>query len=183
MGEPEHPRDHLYAAPPRSPAGESTIRALQSLSRSIQDADALALQRLGIGPLDIRALLFIVQRNRHGLVVRPGDLVTTLHVTSAAITKLVDRLVRAGRIERAPDPRDRRATVLTPTESTIADITDAYGHIHEPLVAVVDAYTDEELAVVARFSSRLAASLSLETHGEESTGPLPLLDTTGADGD
>ncbi|WP_166426670.1 MarR family winged helix-turn-helix transcriptional regulator [Labedella populi] len=180
MTEQDDPRDHLYAAAPRSTVGGSTIRALQTLSRSTQDADALALQGLGMGPLDVRALLHIIQRNRHGHVVRPGDLVTTLHVTSAAITKLVDRLVRAGRIERTPDPHDRRAVVITATESAIADITEAFGHIHSPLVAVVDEFTDAELAVVARFSVRLAASLSRETHGEESTGPLPLLEPTAA---
>jgi DNA-binding MarR family transcriptional regulator len=157
------PNEHLYARAPRSPSGLAVVAALQALSQRSQDASALALRHLGVGSLDARALLFVAQRVRHGVVVRPSDLVVSLKVSSAAITKLVDRLVAAGRLERRPNPHDRRGLVLFPAPHTVEEIEAAYRHIHAPLVEVVDGLTDEELDVVARFSSRLAEAFRIET--------------------
>ncbi|WP_166408772.1 MarR family winged helix-turn-helix transcriptional regulator [Labedella phragmitis] len=164
---------HLYSDSPRSPSGTAAIAALQSLSRNAQEAEELALRRLGVGPLDARALLYLVQRERDGAEVRARDLISALRVTSAAITKLIDRLATAGRVERRPDPADRRATVLTVSASTRAELAEVYGHVHVPLVTVLDGFTDEELAVLTRFSTRLAGALRAETHGDDATtGPL-----------
>jgi DNA-binding MarR family transcriptional regulator len=177
MEQANEPQDLLYSPSPRSQVGVAAIAALHSLSRNSQEADELALRRLGVGPLDARALLYLVQRDRDGAEVRPRDLISALRVTSAAITKLVDRLVAAGRVERRPDPRDRRAVVLTASESTRAEIAEVYGHIHVPLVTVLDEFTDEELRVLTRFSTRLATALRTETHGEDATtGPLKPID-------
>jgi DNA-binding MarR family transcriptional regulator len=168
---------HLYSDRPRSEGGSAAIAALQSLSRNAQEAEELALRRLAIGPLDARALLYLMRREREGAEVRARDLITALRVTSAAITKLVDRLVTAGRVERRPDPNDRRAAVLTVTASTRAELADVYGHIHVPLVTVLDEFSDDELEILTRFSTRLAGALRTETHGDDATtGPLlPLL--------
>jgi DNA-binding MarR family transcriptional regulator len=164
---------HLYSDHPRSPSGAAAIAALQSLSRNSQEAEELALRRLAVGPLDARALLYLLQRDREGAEVRARDLITALRVTSAAITKLVDRLVAAGRVERRPDPSDRRAAVLTVTASTRAELADVYGHIHVPLVRVLDEFSDDELDILTRFSTRLAGALRTETHGDDATtGPL-----------
>jgi DNA-binding MarR family transcriptional regulator len=168
---------NLYSAPPRSPSGDAAIAALQSLSRNAQEAEELALRRLGVGPLDARALLYLAQREREGAEVRPRDLISSLRVTSAAITKLVDRLVAAGRVERRPDPTDRRAVVLAVSASTRSQLAEVYGHIHGPLIAVLDEFTDVELGVLVRFASRLADTLRTETHGDDATtGPLRPID-------
>lgn len=172
MPDDETPTEHLYANEPASAAALHAVLALQELSRSAQEAEELALATLGVGPLDARALLHIVHQARNDRLVRPKDLVRLLHVSSAAITKLVDRLVRSGRIERQPDPRDRRGLVLAPSAEMADTLLAVYGRIHGPLVAVVDRMSSEELEVVARFSSELSAALDAETRrktGEAAT--------------
>jgi DNA-binding MarR family transcriptional regulator len=160
---PDVPMDHLYASPPQLSAGAAAIAALQVANLRLREADELALRRLGVGPLDARALLHIVQRTRHGLVVRPAELVSTLRVSSAAITKLVDRLVHAGHLERSTHPTDRRAVVLTASEPMKTAISNVYKHIHTPLVTVIDTFSAKELEVIGRFSDRLAEALHEET--------------------
>lgn len=165
--------DHVYSELPRTPSAAAAIAALQSLSRNAQEAEELAHRRLRVGPLDARALLYLAQRERDGAEVRARDLISALRVTSAAITKLVDRLVVAGHVDRRPDPRDRRAVVLTVSASTRAELADVYAHVHGPLVTVLDEFTDDELHILTRFSTRLADALRTETHGDDATtGPL-----------
>jgi DNA-binding MarR family transcriptional regulator len=48
---------------------------------------------------------------------RVQDIVTTLHITVGGASKVVDRLVAAGHVERAANPTDRRSSVLTVTAS------------------------------------------------------------------
>lgn len=159
--------DHLYADEPRTASGAAAAAALQTLSRRLKEADERALRLLGVGPLDARALLHIVQSERNGAVVRPSDLVVELHVTSAAVTKLVDRLVTAGHLDRLPNPRDRRGVILVPAGAVAAELDDVYRRIHGPLVDVVDAFPDAELEVIARFASRLSDALREATRDDD----------------
>jgi DNA-binding MarR family transcriptional regulator len=71
-----------------------------------QDAaiEALAAERLGIGPVDMRCLNVI--ENAGGLTA--GQLALEVGVTTGAVTGALDRLERAGYARRAPDPDDRR---------------------------------------------------------------------------
>src|SRR6187200_2111985 len=47
--------------------------------------------------------------------LRPSDFTGSLMLTSSGTTKRLDRLERAGLIERSPDPDDRRGTLITLT--------------------------------------------------------------------
>ena len=47
--------------------------------------------------------------------VRPTDFTNALMLTSSGTTKRLDRLEQAGLIMRAPDPEDRRGTLITLT--------------------------------------------------------------------
>jgi len=49
--------------------------------------------------------------------LRPTELTGALMLTSSGTTKRLDRLEQAGLIARAPDPADRRGTLITLTES------------------------------------------------------------------
>jgi DNA-binding MarR family transcriptional regulator len=47
--------------------------------------------------------------------LRPTELTDALMLTSSGTTKRLDRLEQAGLVERAPDPEDRRGTLITLT--------------------------------------------------------------------
>jgi DNA-binding MarR family transcriptional regulator len=76
---------------------------------------------------------------------------------SAAATALVDRLERAGHVERRPHEHDRRRQVLAPTAHAEEELWRVLG----PLVRGVDGLADEldegERAAVARFLAGVAA--------------------------
>ena len=77
---------------------------------------ARRLRRIGhetLGPLHVspsqsRALGELM---RHG-AMRPGVLAEHLHIAPRSATEVVDDLQERGLVERAPDPGDRRATLV-----------------------------------------------------------------------
>jgi DNA-binding MarR family transcriptional regulator len=75
--------------------------------------------------------------------LRPSDFTGSLMLTSSGTTKRLDRLERAGLIERAPDPDDRRGVIIT--------LTDA-GH------DLIDRVTEAHLANEARLLEGLSAA-------------------------
>jgi DNA-binding MarR family transcriptional regulator len=48
--------------------------------------------------------------------VSAGKLAETLRLSSGAMTNRLDRMEAAGLVRRVPDPTDRRATLVEPTE-------------------------------------------------------------------
>jgi DNA-binding MarR family transcriptional regulator len=157
---PTRSREHLYARRPRSEAGAAAIVDLQTLGERVHEADERALQMLGMRSLDALALQQVVWAADAGQFITPSRLAVMLRVSTAAISKLVDRLVAAGRVERRPNPRDRRGVVIAPLGATIQDLADAYQHIYGPVLDVIDDLTDEEAAIVGRFATRLAQALN-----------------------
>lgn len=49
----------------------------------------------------------------------PSQLARELHITTAAVTSVIDRLVAAGHVRRIPHASDRRRVVIEPTESSV----------------------------------------------------------------
>lgn len=167
-GTPQVPR-HLYADAPRTAAGADVIAALQLLSERVREADERALRMLHLRALDALALLHIVHASRNGQLISPSVLARLMRLSGAAVTKLLDRLTEAGWVERRSNPGDRRGMMIAPSGTAERDVAMAYGHIHAPLVAVIDELADEELAAVARFARRLSSALEeqhVEGHGD-----------------
>ncbi len=51
----------------------------------------------------------------------PSKLAGALHLTTAAITSVIDRLEKAGHAERIPHPTDRRGVLVKPTDSSVRE--------------------------------------------------------------
>lgn len=68
--------------------------------------------RLGLHGKDGEALLLVWQAELEKTPLAPSDLAEALHVTRAAASYQVDRLVEQGLLQRNPDPVDRRRTRL-----------------------------------------------------------------------
>jgi DNA-binding MarR family transcriptional regulator len=85
--------------------------------------------------------------------LRPSDLTGTLMLTSSGTTKRVDRLERAGLIERAADPRDRRGVLIGLTakgREVIDATTEAHLENERRLLAELSAAEREQLAALLR---------------------------------
>lgn len=108
--------------------------ALRELMQVAPDLQAALAARLGVGTTDVAALDHLVSSPAPLGVVELADL---LGMRSASATVLVDRLVHAGHLERAPHPTDRRRVALLPTTSAVAEVREAL----LPLIAAIDAIT------------------------------------------
>jgi DNA-binding MarR family transcriptional regulator len=103
-------RDPRLDASPLEVVGRLLVCAAH-LERAI----IAALQPFGLsfGDFDV---LNTLRRRGEDEGTKPRDLVQSSLITSGAMTSRLDRLERAGLIERKPDPMDRRGVLVQLTE-------------------------------------------------------------------
>lgn len=134
-------------------AGERQELALL-LRRLTVELDAVG-QRFarahGLNRTDVRALVAIMDAARRGEALTAGRLGSAVELSSASVTALVDRLEKVGHLRRVRDPEDRRRVALEMSDEAMAAGAEHFGGLARDLVAAMDGYTDEELAVVRRF--------------------------------
>ena len=56
--------------------------------------------------------------------MRPSALAERLHIAARSATEVVDALEAAGLVERTPDPDDRRATLVRPTDAARGELAE-----------------------------------------------------------
>ena len=111
----------------------------------------------GLGRTDVRAMVAIMDAARRGDAVTAGALGRAVDLSSASVTALVDRLERAGHVHRVRDADDRRRVALELSESAMAAGAEFFGGLNRDLLAAMADHSDDELTVVRRFLTRMAA--------------------------
>ena len=120
------------------------VRASQNVSEAFDEHVA---GRLGINRTDLRALDILDQRGAMGA----GELAEAMHLSSGAITTLVDRLERAGYAQRRRDKSDRRR-VLVEVAPKMQDVGETfYAPLFHGTAQLLESYSDEELAAMIEF--------------------------------
>src|SRR4051812_40414916 len=109
----------------------------------------------GLNRTDVRALVAIMDAARGGASLTAGGLGSAVDLSSASVTALVDRLERAGHVRRVRDDEDRRRVVLEMSESAMAAGATFFGGMQRDLLAAMEGYSDEQLAVVRRFLTEM----------------------------
>lgn len=109
-----------------------------------------------LGDSDMRALRFIIVTTDHGDVATPRGIADHLGISSAATTKLLDRLERAGHIRRLPHPHDRRSVSIVIDQGTREAAQATVGREHARRFHVAAALTPAERDVVIRFLGELS---------------------------
>ncbi|WP_017463431.1 MarR family winged helix-turn-helix transcriptional regulator [Dyella ginsengisoli] len=112
---------------------------------------------------------------REGL--RQTELAEYLEMEPIAVGRVIDRLQAAGFVERRPDPRDRRAWRLYPTEqakSVIGDMEQiGRGLRRDATVGISYEELAQALGVITRIKDNLQA---LDQAAGEGDDPLPIGD-------
>lgn len=96
-----------------------------------------------------------------GLILREGpmqqgQLAERLDVEPMSVSRLVDRMERAGWVRRGADPKDRRAHIVIPSDHA-RDTFTQIKHVAESLSETVLAeYSDAERQVIHRLLTSLA---------------------------
>jgi len=106
----------------------------------------------GLHATDVRALWVLAEPDAPRTA---GELGARLDLSSGAATRTVDRLERLGYVERIRDPDDRRRVILDLTEKAEALAEAFFGRVAEEVGGTIEGFTEAELAVVARFLSRV----------------------------
>lgn len=134
------------------------MRALRHWHVAAERMSEASSRYMKLNATDMRALRFLIAAHNQGEHVTPGQLSEHLAISTAATTKLLDRLERGGHIGREPHPVDRRSLVLRVTEHTRRDARETVGRQHARRFDVAAALTPDERDVVIRFLDALTAT-------------------------
>ncbi|TCU83770.1 MarR family protein [Curtobacterium sp. PhB191] len=85
----------------------------------------------------------------------PSQLARTLAITTAATTALIDRLIKADLIARAPHPTDRRKTLLYANSNALPELQPAKTAITQ----TAQSLHDHDAALITTFLNNLSAVL------------------------
>ena len=77
-------------------------------------------------------------------------------LTTGAVTRVIDRLEQAGYVRRTTDPADRRRVVIEVVPERVATVESLLDSLGTAAAADAERYTDEQLATINDFLSRMA---------------------------
>jgi DNA-binding MarR family transcriptional regulator len=137
---------------PSDAGAELSAALLRDLQDAIGEAGSALARRMGLSATDASAIEHI---SLSASLLSPGELGERLAVTRSSTTEIVDRLVRAGHVERVRDESDRRRFRLVPTESATGRVRSEL----TPLVTAIDGAADglgpAEREIVAAYLGRV----------------------------
>lgn len=110
----------------------------------------------GLHTTDVRALWVLAEPDAPRTA---GELGERLDLSSGAATRTVDRLERAGYVERVRYPGDRRRVGLRLTGKAETTTSAFFGRVASVVREAIEGFTEPELTVVARFLSQIHEAL------------------------
>lgn len=121
------------------------VASCRRLYAAIDRLDHVAATKVGVSRNDLRAL-----NELEGGPVRAGHFAEALGLTSGAVSSLLDRLEKLGLAQRMPDPSDRRAVLVAPTEKLFEELGPLYRGVAEHLTELAHTYSSRELKAALR---------------------------------
>lgn len=120
--------------------------------------DAVAT-RLGMGQTDFTCLTVLIREGP----ATPGWIVDRTGLTSGAVTGVIDRLERAGWVQREADPSDRRRVVVVALTTRLPELEEVLQPMRAAAAEIETRYGPEQLRAVASFARDSAAMLAAQT--------------------
>jgi DNA-binding MarR family transcriptional regulator len=102
-------------------------------------------QWMGLNTTDMESLRLLFLNG----VATPSELARHTGLTSGATTAMLDRLEKAGLVERRPNPNDRRGTLIVPAESAAVKVASWFESARKAQAELISSYSEEELEVIA----------------------------------
>lgn len=122
---------------------------------------------IGVNVTDMECLALIVYRQ----LATPTEIARYTGLSSGATTAMLDRLQRAGFIERRPHPGDRRGTHVVLTKGATKRLAALFGSLRRAGRRLASTYTDAELDVLCDFFDKILAVLTEERERLQRTWP------------
>lgn len=127
-------------------------RAFRELFSAVDTGLDAAAEHLGINRTDLRCLEVL---DRLG-PMPAGALAGAVALSAAAVTKIVDRLVALGYVERTRDPVDRRRVVVQTTELERTRRRDVFMPLVVDGMRLLAEHTDDDLRLLRSVLERSA---------------------------
>lgn len=137
--------------------------AVRELTRMAAEVDVQLAHRLQLRPLDNTALDHVMMAPAP---IGPLELSHRLGISSGSTTELVDRLERAGHLERRRESGDRRRVSLHLTEPAVQRVLFELRPLFDALDAAGDQFTGEEQEVIGRYLRVASQALRDYAHGD-----------------
>jgi DNA-binding MarR family transcriptional regulator len=141
---------------------EDIVELVQRLTTESERLVHAFAARNGLHRTDVEALLHVMHAEGRGEPSTPGRLADALGVTSGAATGAIDRLERAGHVERRRSRDDRRKIHLHYADSGKEVAVAFFQPLGRLTDAIMEQFTDEELAVVRRYLAGIVEATAQE---------------------
>jgi len=82
-------------------------------------------------------------------IATPSELARHTGLTSGATTAMLDRLEKAGFIERRPNPDDRRGTLIAPIKLAAEKVASWFESARNAQNELISSYSEGELEIIA----------------------------------
>ena len=137
------------------------MESLAGLREAEQTLSQASRRYMRLNETDMRALHYLIVCANRSLVATPGGIAHHLGVSTAATTKLLDRLEQGGHITRAPHPTDRRALQISITAETRHAAMETVGRQQAKRFYSAARLTPAEREVVIRFLTDMTEEITL----------------------
>ena len=142
-------------APKDEPMSFRLMRRIEYTGRIHHMAFRSILQEDGLPPAQASALRFIIRTP--GMSQR--ELADQLHIQRATVTVMLQKMERAGYVDRRPDPMDQRISRIYPTEMAIAQDEEGKRSIDGYFADVLQGFSTEEQQLMDNMLTRLGANI------------------------
>lgn len=100
---------------------------------------------VGLNATDMECLRLLFLKG----ISTPSELARHTGLTSGATTAMLDRLEKAGSIERRPNPDDRRGTLIVPAKSSAEKAASWFESARRAQDGLISSYSEKELEIIA----------------------------------
>lgn len=129
------------------------ILATRQMNRQVvRYYDAVADQ-LGLPVTDLACVGVLREQRR----ANAGELAAELGLTTGAVSRMVDRLHRAGLVRRLPDPRDRRRVIVELVPEAEASVAGVFAGQAAQITEATSDLDEAELRLLLRYVRQRAA--------------------------
>ncbi|MFC5993797.1 MarR family winged helix-turn-helix transcriptional regulator [Pseudonocardia hispaniensis] len=122
----------------------------QVMARGVLFHQAVAAQ-VGLGATDLQCLAVLQESG----AVTAGELATRTGLTTGGVTRVVDRLLKAGFVRREPDPHDRRRVHVAAVPERLGEIGARYESVATGWAELLAGYDDEQLRLFLELFTRM----------------------------
>jgi DNA-binding MarR family transcriptional regulator len=131
---------------------DSVIRSLRHVNFERSFFGQTVAIRFGLSESDVDALEVLIDTGAS----TAGRLSDVMGLTTGAVTRVIDRLEQAGYVRRVPDPADRRRVIVEVVPEKISAVQETMNRVGDKGAEEIAHYSDEELAVINDFLTRMA---------------------------